>query len=223
VRLLLIRHGQTPSNVSGAIDTAYPGADLTELGVAQARAVPGALAAEDLSAIYRSDRLRTQLTAAPLAEARSLDVEVMEGLEEISAGDLEMRADTASVQTYAACVLDWMRGDLDRRIPGGTTGHEFIARYDAGLRSVAKEHDPADTVVVFSHGAAIRAYTAWATGMDPRAAEELRIMNTGLSLLEGDPDTGWRLTRWSTEPLGGLELEDRAAQDVTGEAAAETR
>jgi probable phosphoglycerate mutase len=52
-------------------------------------------------------------------------------------------------------------------------------------------------------------------------ASGLQIMNTGLSHLEGAPDTGWRLERWSTEPLGGLELEDLQARDVTGEAAEE--
>ena len=35
-RLHLVRHGQTPSNVAGALDTALPGAPLTELGREQA-------------------------------------------------------------------------------------------------------------------------------------------------------------------------------------------
>jgi release factor glutamine methyltransferase len=38
VRLLLIRHGQTPSNVLGLLDTAPPGPGLTDLGVEQAAA-----------------------------------------------------------------------------------------------------------------------------------------------------------------------------------------
>jgi broad specificity phosphatase PhoE len=78
-------------------------------------------------------------------------------------------------------------------------------------------------VAVFSHGAAIRAYTALAVGLDPEVATELRIMNTGMGLLEGHPETGWELVRWSTEPLGGLELADVHAHDVTGESAEEAR
>jgi probable phosphoglycerate mutase len=68
VRLLLIRHGQTPHNVTGALDTAFPGAGLTALGEAQARALPTALSGETISAIYASPLVRTQLTATPLAE-----------------------------------------------------------------------------------------------------------------------------------------------------------
>ena len=36
MRLLLMRHGQTHANVSGELDTAHPGVDLTDLGRAQA-------------------------------------------------------------------------------------------------------------------------------------------------------------------------------------------
>lgn len=219
MRLLLIRHGQTPHNVAGALDTAFPGADLTPLGHAQARAVPGALLDEDVAAVYASPLVRTQLTAAPLAEAREHDVQVRAGLEEVSAGELELRSDLDAVHTYAGCLVSWMSGDLGRCTPGGSTGHEFLDRYGAAVRDIAEGHGRDDTVAVFSHGAAIRVFTATAAGLDPDVSTELRIMNTGMSLLEGHPETGWDLVRWSSEPLGGLELEDFAAHDVTGESA----
>jgi broad specificity phosphatase PhoE len=221
VRLLLIRHGQTPNNVTGALDTAFPGADLTPLGQAQARAVPEALADEHIAGIYASELVRTQQTAAPLAESRRIAVDVRAGLEEMPAGELEMRTDRDAVRAYAGVVFDWMRGELERSLPGGITGHEFHSRYDATVRTIAKEHGPDDTVVVFSHGAAIRAYTALAAGLAPEVATELRLMNTGMGVLEGHPETGWELVRWCSEPLGGLDLEDRQAHDVTGESAEE--
>jgi broad specificity phosphatase PhoE len=221
VRLLLIRHGQTPHNVTGALDTAFPGAGLTRLGQAQARAIPAALAEEDIVGIYASRLVRTQLTAAPLAEARAVDVEVCSGLEEVEAGELELRADSHAVHTYAGCLASWMRGDLSHSLPGGATGHEFYRRYEAALLTIAEKHGADATVVVFSHGAAIRVYTALAARLDPEVSTELRIMNTGTGVLEGHPDTGWDLARWCSEPLGGLQLEDRQAHDVTGESAEE--
>lgn len=221
MRLFLIRHGQTPHNVTGAIDTAFPGAGLTSLGQSQARAIPDALAEEDIAGIYASRLVRTQLTAAPLAESRGLDVDVRAGLEEIAAGELELRADRDAVHAYADCLARWMRGDLEHRMPGGTVGHEFHGRYEAALRTIAKEHHPDDTVVVFSHGAAIRVYTALAARLHPEVSTELRIMNTGMGMLEGHPETGWELARWSSQPLGGLQFEDLQARDVTGESAEE--
>lgn len=219
MRLLLIRHGQTPHNVAGALDTAFPGAGLTPLGHAQARAVPAALVDERIAGLYASPLVRTQLTAAPLAEATGLEVVVRPGLEEISAGDLEMRDDSESVKQYAGGVGAWMRGELDHRVPGGESGHEFLARYDAAVRAVAADHAPDATVAVVSHGAAIRAWTALVTGLDAETGRDLHLMNTGLSLLTGDPGSGWTLTRWSSEPLGGHDLADDRAHDVTGESA----
>jgi broad specificity phosphatase PhoE len=221
VRILQVRHGQTPHNVTGALDTAVPGAQLTRLGQAQARAVPAALADEDVSAVYATVIVRTQLTAAPLAEARGLTTRVRPGLEEVPAGDLELRSDGTAVHAYAATLIAWMHGDLGRPMPGGPDGHAFLHRYDAAVRSIAEAHRPDDTVVVFGHGAAMRVYTALRSGLDPRTAAELRIMNTGLGVLDGDPDGGWDLVRWQSEPLGGLELADAGAHDVTGESAEE--
>jgi probable phosphoglycerate mutase len=217
VRLYLIRHGQTPSNVAGELDTAPPGAGLTDLGRLQARSLVDVLATERLAAIYASPLVRTQLTAAPLAQAHGLEVEVQPGLEEIRAGEFEMRSDEDAVAAYLGCLVGWMLGDPDRVMPGSHDGHAFFARYDAAVRAIADRHAQDETVVAFSHGAAIRAYTAMrAAGVDARDVSERRMMNTGGVVLDGGAD-GWRLVRWSSEPLGGADLADRAAHDVTGD------
>lgn len=219
MRLLLIRHGETPANVVGALATAAPGPPLTALGRAQAAAVPGALADEHLDAIYASRLVRTQETAGPLADARGLAVEVRPGLEEVSAGDLELRSDPEAIAAYLGCLADWMAGDLERSTPGGPDGRAFWRRFDDAITAIAGQHRPEETVAVFSHGAAIRVYTALATRMPTEQAHELRLANTGMAALEGDPDAGWNLQRWSADPLGGTGLRDAAARDVTGDRA----
>lgn len=217
MRLLLIRHGQTPSNVTGALDTAFPGAGLTSLGRAQARAVPDVLGGEGIAGVYASELVRTQHTADPLAQALGVQVGVRAGLEEVEAGELEMRTDEDAVLAYVGCLDRWLHGDLDDRMPGGSTGREFYARYEAAVHGIAAEHSPDATVAVFSHGAAIRAYAALAAGLPADRSTQLWIMNTGMAVLDGSPETGWELARWVSEPLGGTGLEDLAAQDVTGE------
>src|SRR6218665_2637136 len=133
MRLLLIRHGQTPSNVIGALDTARPGPGLTALGQAQAEAIPAALIDSPIDAIYASALTRTQLTAAPLAAERGLDVRVIEGVEEILAGRWEMRNDMDAVRPYMEAASSWAVGDLDVAIEGGESGHEFFARFDSAI------------------------------------------------------------------------------------------
>ncbi|MGO0576995.1 histidine phosphatase family protein [Ornithinimicrobium panacihumi] len=217
MRLLLIRHAQTPNNVIGALDTAAPGAGLTALGRAQARALTEALKDERVDGIYVSPLVRTRLTAEPLAAERGLPARTVPGLEEISAGDLEMRSDEESVLAYVTALIAWVQGDLSREVPGGSDGHAFLERYDHAVAQIAAAHGPGQTAAVFSHGAAIRAYAAIRSSLDPQHGDDLRIMNTGMGVLEGDPAAGWRLTDWRSEPVGGHLLADELADDVTGE------
>lgn len=105
MRLILIRHGQTPSNVGHHLDTAEPGPGLTDLGHEQARELPAALAGEPIDALYVSTLLRTQQTAAPLAEERGLALRIRRGLREITAGRLEMANDEESIRTYMRVAL----------------------------------------------------------------------------------------------------------------------
>ena len=67
MRLFLIRHGQTSSNVLGLLDTEPPGPGLTELGVKQAAGILGQLVGAPIVAVFSSSATRAQQTAAPLA------------------------------------------------------------------------------------------------------------------------------------------------------------
>lgn len=222
MRLLLVRHGQTPSNVRGLLDTAAPGPGLTALGERQAAEIPDALAGRDLDGIFVSALERTRLTAAPLAARRGLDPVRMPGIHEIEAGDLEMRSDHPSVRTYLETAFAWGLGELDRRMPGGSDGHEFFARFDADIAAIeAAGHDAA---VVVSHGAAIRVWTAGrATNVEPSFSGSHELTNTGVVELEGSMAGGWDLLTWQGTPVGGVRLADATADDPTGETLAEAR
>jgi probable phosphoglycerate mutase len=216
MRLLLIRHGQTPDNARGALGAVVPGPGLTPLGRAQAAAVPDALANETIEAIYVSTMVRTHETAAPLAAALGITPTVLPGLREISAGSLEQRSDEEAIRLYMGTIFSWA-DDRAARIPAAESGHEFFARYDDAIGEIAARHD--GTVAVFSHGAAIRTWASWAcrnVGMEFSRANHLE--NTAVVIVEGSPDEGWLTRQWGDAPLGGAELEDATAPDPTGEA-----
>ncbi|MET4137111.1 histidine phosphatase family protein [Pseudarthrobacter sp. PvP090] len=218
MRLLLIRHGQTPGNVLGQLDTAHPGPGLTELGERQAAALARSLANERIDLLYASTLIRTQITAAPLSTVRGLEVEVLEGLREIEAGSLEKLTDKESHLRYLETVFGWAAGELHRRMPAGPSGHDFFERYDASItRIAAAAGGDAATVAVVSHGAAIRVWTGLrASNVEAGFAARHVLANTGIVALEGDPDAGWRLIHWDDSPVGGLALVDPAAADPTG-------
>ncbi|MGW0758719.1 histidine phosphatase family protein [Streptomyces sp. NPDC002814] len=197
MRLLLIRHGQTPSNVDHLLDTAVPGPGLTALGERQAALLPEALADEDIEALYISTLIRTRLTAAPLAAARGLDMIVRDGIRELTAGDLEMLpGDGEHGRTYMETVFAWAAGDVELRMPGGESGTEALARYDAVVAEAADSG--AGTVAMVSHGAAIRMWTAArADNVDVPFAAAHPLDNTGVVVLEGSPADGWKALSWA--------------------------
>lgn len=216
MRLLLLRHGQTHGNVAGALDTAVPGLDLTDLGRRQAAAVVPALGDRTPDAVYVSSLARTHQTAAPLAQERGLAPTELDSLREVGAGDFEMATDRDSVEGYLTPIGDWIEGRFDIRMPGGESGHEFLARYDAAIADIAAagHHD----VLLVSHGAAIRTWVAARTDDAARHAPTGHLHNTGFIEVHGDPKRGWAITEWHTEPIGGAYLEDVTAPDPTGHA-----
>jgi broad specificity phosphatase PhoE len=216
MRLLLLRHGQTPSNVAGLLDTGAPGPGLTPLGEQQAGAVPVALRGRRIDALAVSSLVRTSLTVGPLAADRDLRPAVLDGLREIEAGSLEMSAELTDHHTYLETVFAWSRGDRSRRMPGGPDGDAFLARFDDAVAALAvRDHG---VVLAVSHGAAIRSWSgARVRGLDVEELASTPLANTGLIEVEGDPTSGWRLVDWQREPVGGEHLDAVVANDPTGE------
>jgi probable phosphoglycerate mutase len=200
LKLYLIRHGQTEANVRGALDTALPGPPLTELGETQAQAVADAIGDEPIVAVYASQATRAQQTAAPLASRRGLDVQVIEGVKEVDAGDIEGRTDSEAVGIYMDVVRAWTIGELGVAIPGGETGEQVRTRMlDAvgQLRAKHEQADPEGIVVLVSHGGAMRLSAEWlADNVPPEVANSGLIPNTVIIELDSVPG-GWHCVRWA--------------------------
>lgn len=191
MRLLLIRHGRTASNIDRLLDTAAPGAPLDEIGLGQADTLAQALAAEPIEAVFASDLTRSQQTAAPLASRLGLPVTVRGGVREIQAGDDEMSPDWVR---YLTTILSW-RDDLDARMPGGESGREVLTRFDAVVdEAYAAGHR---TVAVISHGAIIRTWSAHrATNLTVDFLRSTSLDNTVVVDLRRDEAGGWTVHRW---------------------------
>ncbi|GGF54757.1 isomerase [Marmoricola endophyticus] len=201
MELILVRHAETTSNVSRAIDTAHPGADLTDLGARQAADVASYLAGTSVGAMYVSPRLRTRRTAEPLAAALGLEPELRDGLVEISAGDWEMSTSEERRSEYATTVAAWLTGDVSARIPGGEQPDSVFARFDAVVdEALASGHE---RVLVVSHGAVLRAWCgARVQGLNPESLRERPLRNTAVIRIERAGER-WRLLEWDARDVPG--------------------
>jgi broad specificity phosphatase PhoE len=197
-RLIMARHGETESNARHVLDTRPPGAPLNEPGRAQAAALGERLATHPVTAVHASVATRAQQTAAPVAAAHGLEVDVVDGVHEVFCGDLEGRAGREAMEQFMAVYEAWWAGELDARLPGGESANDVRDRF---LPALDKILDGASgDVVLVSHGAALRLAAAALLG---DTAETLYVPNTGLVVLRPDGG-GWALEHWdSAVPVPG--------------------
>jgi probable phosphoglycerate mutase len=208
-RLVLARHGRTPANVAHVLDSRPPGSPLDELGQAQALQLAARLAEWPLRAVHASRAVRTQQTAAPVAAAHGLPVQVVDGVHEVDLGDMEGRSDTAALAAFDQVYRAWWRGDLGAHMPGGESALEVRARFLPAVEGLVDRVGDGDVLLV-SHGAAIRLTAAALLG---ETAETFYVPNAGLVVLrrdvqgrdvQGRDAPGWALESWDTaEPVRG--------------------
>nr|WP_026316403.1 histidine phosphatase family protein [Actinokineospora enzanensis] len=196
MRIMLIRHGETASNVRHALDTRPPGPPLTKMGRRQAHALAERLGDERVVAVYASVALRAQETAAPVAKRHGLTVEVVDGLHEVSVGELEGRSDEAALRQFGEMYTRWTRGDLDVGMAEGETGGRIRERYLGAIGGIRQSHSDG-LVVVVSHGGIIRLGAEWLSdNVGAQLAEVKLLPNTGHVLLELR-SAGWHCLEWT--------------------------
>ncbi len=148
--------------------------------------------------------MRAQQTAAPLAAKLGLDVQVVEGVHEVPAGDFEGKTDKDSIAAYMSVLRRWTLGELAPPIPGGETGEQVRTRMLEAVGRLRAKHEQADpdgTFVLVSHGGAIRLGSEWlATNVAPEIANQSLIPNTGIIELVAT-GLGWTCLTWAGNPV----------------------
>lgn len=201
MKLYLIRHAQSEGNVRRALDTALPGPPLTELGMEQAAAVARRLSGEPIVSVYASRAMRARQTAQAVAAAVDLEVQVIDGVHEVAAGDMEGRTDSEAIETYLGVLGPWTRGELTRRMPGGETGEQVRARFLGAVDELAAKHaetHPDGALALVSHGGLMRLGGEWlADNVPPEVADKELLSNTAIIELDSRPSGGWHCRRWA--------------------------
>lgn len=217
-RVVFWRHGRTRWNVAnrfqGATDVA-----LDEVGLSQATAAAPAIARMNPDVIVSSDLVRASATAAVLADLAGVPAGQDPALRETDGGDWQGRSREEIIARDEALFLAWVAGH-DVRPPGGEARSEVVTRVIGAVDRHVADLPPGGTLVVVSHGGAIRAGIGGLLGLAPEQWTGLGVIsNCAWSVLSqlnlpgepgGEPVTRWRLEEYNaaSEPAPAIGADD---------------
>jgi len=193
--IILMRHGETFWNREGRIQ-GHTESDLTPLGERQARAMAGLVA--DLVRregggfrLIASPIGRAQRTAAMVAEATGLPIELDPRLMEIGCGAWEgrLRSEIADIHPEVFKTREWFFG-----APGGETFEDVTARAADWLGSLPPE--PERRVIAVSHGVWGRLARGVYAGLDRQATLDQDVPQDAVYRLRNG-----QIDRFDCEPV----------------------
>ncbi len=174
-RILLARHGETEWNRVGRWQ-GHADPPLNDTGRRQAAALADMLEGDGISAIYSSDLRRARETARIVGARLGLEVTEDPALREIDVGSWSGLTRDEVRTRFPEGFARWVEGQIGH---DGETREELARRVVGAVDAVVLSH-PGTSVLVVTHGGAIRAIRRHAAGEpgDPLAncaTVELRL------------------------------------------------
>jgi broad specificity phosphatase PhoE len=191
--MFLVRHGATvitaEDRFAGATDV-----ELSDEGREQARRLAVRLSRERIAAIYASPLGRTVETATILAQPHMLDVQIRDGLREISHGRWEQMTRREVEQQFPEEAAAWEKDPYTFAPVGGESGLAVTARALPVLMDIVRAHSSGNVLVV-SHKATIRLLLSSILGFDPRRYRDNLDQNpAALNIVDFKDPVNARLT-----------------------------
>lgn len=153
--LLMIRHGQSITNINKAFTGQYD-ADLTELGYKQAeKAAEFIIENFIVDEIYSSDLKRAYNTAKEVAKRINKDIIDSKNLREIYAGPWQNMKYSDIKESYPEYYEVWMNDIGKSKCPEGESVGELADRVMKELRMIA-ESNMNKTILIATHATPIR-------------------------------------------------------------------
>lgn len=190
LEIILVRHGQSTANASGVWQGQmdFP---LSDEGRRQARLAGEALSGGRLDAVYSSPLSRALETARIIAREAGYRDEIrpLDGLLERGGGWLEGTTHEERIAKNPALVEKFLSLPEEERwmLVGAETDEQVLERFSRALSEIEARHAGGGSVLVVSHGGAMRAYLRDRFGPEVLPGDR-RAANASITRLALGPD-----------------------------------
>ncbi len=178
----IIRHGETEFNKSKRLQGRGINASLNDTGRLQAQAVARALQSYPIQKIVTSSLSRTQESAAPLIESKSLVYESWPELDEMNFGDFEGKPFYDVLDQLKELQKVWSSGNTEFAVPGGESPQEVYERAASKLHEIA-ENSSETHIAVYIHGRLIRILLSGILGLGLTNMQQIEHENGSINHL----------------------------------------
>lgn len=193
-RLIVVRHGQTHSNVATIIQ-GQGDSGLTEEGIGQAESIAERLAGEPCDVLISSDLGRAHETAKRIAARNGRRILLDPRLRERAFGVGEGMTYEEVDRAYPGAFARIRDVDPDFVIPGGESRRQFHERVLAAFEAIVRDH-AGKTVVVVTHGGVLATFYRHVHGIELGVAHPIAIANASYNVLRHDAGR-WAVETWS--------------------------
>lgn len=176
--IYIYRHGETDLNRNRIVQGSGVDASLNEMGHQQARAFFHYYREVPFEVVLTSALRRTHQTVAPFLEL-GLPWKQYTELNEMGWGRHEGKVSSLEMrEEYHLVVKEWVSGNLKAALGGGESAAEMAARLLRFIEYLKTR--PEKTLLVCSHGRAMRCLVCLLKGQPLARMEEIAHSNTGL-------------------------------------------
>jgi broad specificity phosphatase PhoE len=193
MRLIFVRHGETPWNVT----LQYQGqanVPLNERGREQARRAAERMRRLEVGALYSSDIARAWEAAEIIGAALGRTPRPMAEIREIDVGQWEGHTPEELYRRFPDHMAEFKRDPARTVRLGGESYAQLQARALMALQQIQERHKQGETIVAVSHGGTIRALLCHVIGLDLANFGRMWLDNGSLTEFRLGRN-GWRLMR----------------------------
>jgi broad specificity phosphatase PhoE len=185
LKLYFLRHGETTFSQAGG----YCGdldVDLTPEGVEMAEAFAASYATVPWAAVYVSPMKRTIATAKPLCDATGMELQLRDGLRELSYGQWEGLTPDQVRSQYEEDYIRWLAEPAWNPPTGGETSVQLASRASLVIAEIEAKH-PNGNVLVVCHKATIRILICSLLGIDlGRYRDRISVLTASVTIIKFD-------------------------------------